>query len=65
MSRHLLLYAGLDRLFDKLKGSTTQKLQKRAIAMFIEEELQQTPWNATSNFYHYQRGASRAPRPHD
>lgn len=46
----------LEKYFDRLKGSVSQKVRKRAIAIFIEEELQLTPWTLTANFYHFMHG---------
>ena len=48
--------AGLDKLYDKLKGNAEERLQKKALAIFIEEELQLTPWTLTANFHAYKHG---------
>lgn len=47
---------GLERVFDRLKGSVVQKVRKRAIAIFIEEELQLVPWTLSANFHHFMHG---------
>ena len=47
---------GLDKLYDKLKGNAEERLQKKALAIFIEEELQLTPWTLTANFHAYKHG---------
>ena len=50
---------GLAPLLDKLSGNEVQKLRKRGLAMFIEEELQLAPWVLTRNLHEHKLGRGR------
>ena len=48
---------GIDRLWDRLKGSSSdERLEKKKLAMHIHEQLQWMPWTLTSNFVDFKRG---------
>ena len=56
ITRQKLHDFGFDKLYDKLKGTPEERLQKKAIAISIEEELQTMPWVLTSNFHAFKHG---------
>ena len=47
---------GLARKLDALKGSAAQRVTKKAVAVFIEEELQLAPWTLTANLHAHRHG---------
>ena len=46
-----------------LKGSAAQRVTKKAVAVFIEEELQLAPWTLTANLHAHRHGRHVRRRP--